>query len=598
MGKKKRKYIKPKKVQPTKENRWIEYPLLGILVVGAFLLRSVPSWNRIFVDGQIWYRGVDAWYHMRLVDNMMANFPIPLKWDLSALYPSGVPVGYFPLLSWLIAIPGQVFNYEVVGALLPPILGALTLVPVFYIGKILFNKWVGLFSCLLIAILPTEFFHRTMLGFADHHVLEVFFSVSTILFLILSYKENKVRYPILAGISLGLYLSSWSGGLLLVLPIWLWFVLILTHKLVKGEPIDTLCKYMTITFLISFLIFLPHIALVEGTLPFVLFMFLVTLTPYTCFLTSKVLSDWPRFVIVAEGALILFILFCALYYPQIFQTIRSILPGIGTTIEEAAPSLPRVLSSCYGISFLLSLGGLVFSIKNKQNLLLIIWASFMLLLALGQRRWGYYFTISNAIMASYFIYLISGWVGKNARVATIIVVCVFVLMTNIKGTIGITNLPLHLTKDWYQACVWLKENTPDPFGGDAYHDLNPDATADYGILSWWDYGHWILRVGRRVPLTSPTYQDVKIQGGVLVAQSEEEANKKLGNLNIKYIIIDEAMVTTKFYAIAEKSPYTEEPEELRPNSFTMRLWLEQSETWEKIYQVGKVKIFERRYYEN
>ena len=596
MRKTKKKVKRVAKSEPLrKENRWIEYPLLALLVIGAFLIRTLPSWNKIFVDGHVWFRDTDSWYHMRLVENMAVNFPVPLRLDMFAIYPGGMVVGYYPLLSWFVTIPGKVFGYEVVGAFLPPILGALTLIPVFFIGKTLWNKWVGLFSCLLLLMLPSEFFHKTMLGYMDHHILEVFFSTLTILFLILLHKNSRKLWSILAGVSLGLYMSSWSGGLLLVLPIWIWFFISSVQKLAKGEPIGLLCRHTTTTFLIALLIFLPNIFLIEGAASIAFLLFLVALTPYLLLFLSRVASDWWRFVIIAEGALILFILFGALYHPQIFHTVRSVLPGIGTTIEEAVPSYPNVLFSCYGLSFFLFLGGLFFAIRNKQNLLLVIWASYMLLLVLGQRRWGYYFTISNAIMASYFVYLVGTWVSESTRVVAVAIVCLFVVATSVRGTIGISTLPPNITGDWYAACRWLSKNTPEPCLSDvdAYYKLQTKGGTEYGILSWWDYGDWITQLGHRAPLSNPMVQDPPIQSKVLVAQSEEEANKALEDLNVKYIMVDRAMAEGKFYAIARKSPYLGGWEVLRPNSFTVKLWEEKTETWKKVHQTGEVKIYGR-----
>ena len=578
-------------------NSWIEYPILGILVVGAFLLRVVGQWDKVFVDGNVWFRGVDSWYHMRLVDNMLVNFPVPIKWDMFATYPDGYSVGYFPLMSWMIAIPGKFLDYEAVGALLPPILGALTLIPVYYIGKALFSKGVGLLACLLVAILPTEFFHRTLLGFTDHHVLEVFFSTFTILFLILAYKnikKEKVKwlYPILAGVSLGLYLSSWLGGLLLVLPIWIWFIITFTYKLFKGQPIEAFYKVTTVVFVIALLLFIPNFFLVQISIPLLLLMLGATATPYIFYLLSRILKDWKTFTIVTEGVLIVLIIFLGSFFPALFNYPRSVFFGIGATIEEAAPITPTVLFNQYGISFFLFLGGLYYAIKNKTNSLFLIWTLIIFLTTIGQRRWGYYFVINNALLAAYFTFMLGKWVKPNVRVAVIVVVCFFMVLPTLKGTVGLASRPNNIDNDWYHACLYLKENTPNPFlSENAYYELE-NKEADYGVLSWWDYGHWIIRIGHRVPVTSPTWQDSPLQSRVLVAQSEEEANKFLEGINIKYIIVDEAMVTGKFYALAQKAgvPNTED---IRKNSMVMRLWNEEVETWRKIYQVGRVKIFER-----
>lgn len=39
---------------------------LGLIIVGAFLLRVIGQWDKVFVDGNVWFGGADSWYHMRL----------------------------------------------------------------------------------------------------------------------------------------------------------------------------------------------------------------------------------------------------------------------------------------------------------------------------------------------------------------------------------------------------------------------------------------------------------------------------------------------------------------------------------------------------
>jgi len=270
---------KKQQVPVRKIPNWVYPTVLIGLIVGCFLLRTLPGWNKVFVDDLVLFRGTDPWYHMRLVDNMMVNFPWPLEWDMVALFPEGMNVGYFPLLSWMIAIPGQIFNYEVVGALLPPILGALTLIPIYFICKILWKDWVGLVACTFAMILPTEFFHRSLVGFTDHHILEIFFMACTILFLILIQKDNRLRWKILGGVSLGLYLSSWIGGLLLVLPIWLWFFGTFLYKHRKHEEVRPFCMDLFIVLGLGFLIYLPNIFFIKGTPPFALATGIIAVSP-------------------------------------------------------------------------------------------------------------------------------------------------------------------------------------------------------------------------------------------------------------------------------------------------------------------------------
>lgn len=576
---------KKRKAEETKETpSWVSPLLLGLLVIGAFLLRVIPSWSQVFVDGQVWFRGVDPWYHMRLVDSMMANFPTPLQWDMFSLFPGGMHVGYFPLLSWIIATFGQVFDYEVVGALLPPILGALTLISIYFICKTLWTSWVGLIACLLAAILPTEFFHRSLLGFTDHHILEVFFSVNTILFLVLLSKRRKIRWAILAGVSLGLYLSSWAGGLLLAALIWTWFLTTFLYKLKKEEPAGPLCKDVSLVFGIGLLLFALNLPFTQGLAPYVILLGLVAISPSIFYLVSRIAS-WKTILIATVGCLVLSGILAQVVLPQIWINIRSTLISTISTIQEALPSGPRVIMSHYGISFLLGAAGLVLAIKNKQNLLLVLWSTFMLLLMISQRRWSYYFTITNSILVGYFIFLVSGWVHKEARHAVVIAMCVLLFSTTFSSTLGISRLPILLTNDWHQACVWLRENTPEVEGYYA-----PEAEeVSYGVLSWWDFGNWITRVGHRAPCSNPMAQRLDIQWDVFLAESEEEANTYLEN--IEYIMVDEDMVTIKFYAIVRLSSRDVGPDS---HIFLFSLWEETTTTWEKIYQAGTVRIYGRK----
>ena len=82
----------------------------------------------------------------------------------------------------------------------------------------------------------------------------------------------------------------------------------------------------------------------------------------------------------------------------------------------------------------------------------------------------------------------------------------------------------------------MAENTPEPVTY-ANPDGDPldyygqyDRTGDfeypegaYGVLSWWDYGHWITGEGERIANANPFQQNVREAADFLLAQDEEEA---------------------------------------------------------------------------
>src|ERR1044071_213477 len=49
--------------------------LLVLIVVAAFLARTVLLWSAVFTSEGVNYQDSDAWYHMRLIENLTHNFP-------------------------------------------------------------------------------------------------------------------------------------------------------------------------------------------------------------------------------------------------------------------------------------------------------------------------------------------------------------------------------------------------------------------------------------------------------------------------------------------------------------------------------------------
>ena len=174
--------------------------LLVIAGISLYIRVALP-YDQVFVDGAAWFKGVDSWYHMRLVDNLLHHFPHLISFDPYTLYPHGFTVSWPPFFDWLVAGGAWLAGFgsptqhiiDAVGAYIPAILGTLTIFPVYFIGKELFNRWVGVISAALVAILPGEFLNRSQLGFTDHHVAESVFSTTAILFLILAVKKARER---------------------------------------------------------------------------------------------------------------------------------------------------------------------------------------------------------------------------------------------------------------------------------------------------------------------------------------------------------------------------------------------------------------------
>ncbi len=651
--------------QPSQKGK---IPLAAIIGIILFILcgislyiRIALPYDQVFVNGSVWFKGTDAWYHMRLVDNLLHHFPHHITFDPYTFYPHGTTVPWPPFFDWLVAgvirlvglgSPSQ-HTIDLVGAYIPAILGTLTIIPVYFIGKELFNRWVGLLSAALVVILPGEFLNRSLLGFTDHHVAETLFTTLTILFLILAVKTAREReisfahlinrswqiitkpliYTLLAGIFLGIYLLTWVGGLLLVFIIFTYVVIQFLIDHLKGKPTDYLCITGTLSFLVACIISLPllgqiWVSTIQHASLIIAIVTPLVLSSISRLMTSKAIK--PIYYLPAIFALAA-IGFAAFYIinPSLLHSMlgrfRVFTPaGASLTILEVHPLLFPYghfslqiawfnFTTTFFISFI-SLGWLIYRNIREESAgktLFLVWSIVMLAAVLGQRRFSYYYAINAALLTGYFSWRILDFAGLKkllappAAVVEVVkkakkwrkaeararekalqqrratwtkvlaagVVIFFLVffpcigLPGIKPYTKVLGLPVKLTQPlasepalidhaWYDSLLWLKDNSPEPFADpNSYYELYqtpfhyPESA--YSIISWWDYGHWITRIAHRIPISNPFQQGASEAARFFTAQDEGSANQMMDKLGSRYVIIDYAMPTTKFYAMPQ-----------------------------------------------
>jgi dolichyl-diphosphooligosaccharide--protein glycosyltransferase len=130
--------------------------------------------------------------------------------------------------------------------------------------------------------------------------------------------------------------------------------------------------------------------------------------------------------------------------------------------------------------------------------------------------------------------------------------------TSFQGNLDLANSAKYSGMDsqWMEALEWMGENTPDP-GVDYYAIYDPETFTypeeSYGVMSWWDYGHWITFISKRIPNNNPFQHGVAGPNGsavYLVSTSEEAANRILDNIGTRYVVTDYQVVMGKFHAPA------------------------------------------------
>jgi len=511
---------------------------------------------------------------------------------------------------------------------------------VYFIGKELFNRWVGVISAALVAILPGEFLHRSLLGFTDHHVAEVLFSAVCILFLIMAIKRAREReisfghllsrdwstitkpivYTLLAGVFLGIYLLSWQGGLLFIFIIFAYLVIQFIVDHLRHKSTDYLCIVGTPLFLVAFLMLLAVVG--RGGLGIIdrVSLLFAIVVPIVLSIISRLMAGralkpvyYPLALLGLAGiGLAAFHAINPSLFQYMLRQFGIFTPGgASLTIMEVEPLLfpngefgLQTAWANFTTSFFISfisfamLAYVIVKERSADKTLFLVWSIIMLIAVLGQRRFGYYYAVNAALLTGYFSWKMLDIAGlskllakskevvgavkkfkkreKKARekakpktfmqprgawvrvIVVGIVIFFLVFFPNIGKVESLASAQYIMNKGWYNSLLWLKDNSPEPFGDpDFYYELYPPRDefeypeTAYSVMSWWDYGYFIMQISHRIPNANPTQAGAQVAGRFFTAQNESSANELADELGLKYVVIDDAMSVTKFYAMVE-----------------------------------------------
>jgi dolichyl-diphosphooligosaccharide--protein glycosyltransferase len=115
---------------------------------------------------------------------------------------------------------------------------------------------------------------------------------------------------------------------------------------------------------------------------------------------------------------------------------------------------------------------------------------------------------------------------------------------------------IRMNPDWRETLDWMGNNTPDT--GVNYTTIYNRETfryppEAYGVMSWWDYGHMITYIAKRIPNANPFQAGVTGPTGAanfFMSISEDDGNQILDRAGTRYIVTDIEMDTGKFWAMA------------------------------------------------
>jgi dolichyl-diphosphooligosaccharide--protein glycosyltransferase len=247
---------------------WYHVPVLLATMVAMLWIR-LQSYDAFTRDGEIYLSGNDGWYHLREVQYTVQNWPATMPFDPWTYFPFGTSTGQFgTLYDQLIATGvllvglGSPTQEQIMQAMLvaTPVFGALTVIPVYLIGKRLGGRVAGLFGAILLALLPGSFLQRTLVASADHNGAEPFFQAFAVVGLLAAFVVAEREKPVwelvvdrdfdalrtpalwsaIGGFGVAMYLWMWPPGVLLVGLAGLFFTLKFATDVYHGsspEPV-------------------------------------------------------------------------------------------------------------------------------------------------------------------------------------------------------------------------------------------------------------------------------------------------------------------------------------------------------------------------
>ena len=569
--------------------RRIELSELLAVFLLSLMLRLYAGRNTL-QGGNVLIAGYDEFYHMRRILYTVAHFPNTLWFDSYLDYPHGFSITWPPLFDQLMAAAslalGQHSQHgiEMVSVTLPIILGSIAVVVVYYLVKEIFDRKVALMSAFMTALAP-YYLQKSMLGETGHHWLVELWFMLIVLFLILalSRKEKRYIFAAFAGVAMIGEAYTWLGSSAYFGVFLIYAIIQITLDLKNGKPSSNTIKTMVVPFGLTLAFTLPL-----WNAPWLFPTFfgaaaitaaIVVLFAISRFMLKRRVSwvVFPAAIVVIASTFI--VLSQTLGSVWIFSKVNQILITGGDylmdgqmigKISEAEPLFARpeiffsnFIFSNLGWNLIFSTVGLVVLIDylmhsklnvetNEARLLFLVFVVFTLILTVGQIRFLELSSISMGLLISILFFRAADFVTQKAagfsqlpRLSIIALLLILLVLPTTLEAYSITNTTPDIAGDWYNSLNWLEKNSNTT----SWYD-NPDKTPEYSVLSWWDYGNWILYQAKRPVVANNFQTGIEDASKFYLSEDEKTATGVLDARRTKYVIIDYDLLYGKFSALA------------------------------------------------
>ncbi|MDG6257718.1 MAG: oligosaccharyl transferase, archaeosortase A system-associated [Methanomicrobiaceae archaeon] len=329
---------------------------------------------------------------------------------------------------------------------------------------------------------------------------------------------------------------------------------------------------------------------------------LIAGTAVLFFLSRQCRGKTREFLVAVAAAGVVSPLAASLIAPDVFAILTTGLAGFfgqtaytGTIQEMQAYALGDAVQRLHFGLLLMAAGLGVLWLKLKDDhatdtLFVLVWAVLLTITTIAHKRFEYYFVVPFVLLSALAADAIIAWSwpevrqifqkadaeakpakkkkaasprGPNYTVKSLLfVVGMIAVIGFVALSAGNDYSVMHgspkdsvVSAEWREALAWLHDHSPDPGVGylDRYEEEFAYPASAYGVMCWWDYGHWVTAIAGRIPTSNPFQSNVVGRGGsapYFMAPTEGEADEILEEAGAHYVITDNRMADSLLPTIA------------------------------------------------
>ncbi|MBD3185777.1 hypothetical protein GF325_03020, partial [Candidatus Bathyarchaeota archaeon] len=562
-------------VTTSPQNILLAVALILIFTVAVFI-RLVPVFNDVYL-----IKAFDPWVQYRctnyIVENGLWDF---LQWtDYQSWYPDGnnmynMYIG-LPMTNaifyWIVNGLGFPVTVYDVCFISPAFMGGLTCIVIYFLGKEVLDKKMGLLSAFFLAFSP-GYMQRTVAGFYDNETIGVFATLLSLLFFIRAVKRGSVVDGVLGGLSFGYLSLSWGGYTYTALLIPLFTVALIAFKKYSKRLLIGYTTMMGVGLLIHSFFKRTQISDFFKTSSLLIPILVMALLPFVEFLYRKKEENpiWYRnFWSVVKKSIIpalvvvgvVFWLFSdeLLLLPQRYLTILNPLSredvSLTASVGEHMPASWSVFYYNTLVPLIFVVPGIYFAYKrgSEADIIIIIFTLTLYYFTGSMIRIILLFAPAAALMGSYGISNILKAYGNIAKKRPSISrrrrrdqrqmldrSAAAVLFIFIGGLLAIQ--VQHGSHIAYKQMGWS-----ELVSGGSFHDweesfswMQTNLSSSTIVVSWWDYGYWSTVIGNVTTVNdNATLNQTRIglTGMAMMENSELRSGRILKGMGADYVLV-------------------------------------------------------------